>query len=150
MVKTILQLISELSNPPSLWIARDGFCWTHLTKETDPPGSEVPELAGPGERGTRGQCSQPLRSGLHKRYIWPIGKKAFSTKTMGHLHLQGNVQVYNVRIPAKALGMARGGSPRAPKWGFQPPNLEFGFEMRCPSLETKQETTAEPEETTPE
>ena len=44
-----------------------------------------------------------LYSGLLKRYMLPISNMAFSTKIKGNHHLQGNVQVYNVRIPALLL-----------------------------------------------
>ena len=44
------------------------------------------------------------QTGLLKRYILPIGNIAFCTNIKGHHHLQGNVQVYNVRIPETPKG----------------------------------------------
>ena len=40
-----------------------------------------------------------IYTGLLKRYILPNRNMAFSTKMRGNHHLQGNVQVYNLRIP---------------------------------------------------
>ena len=54
----------------------------------------------------RRPLNEECRTGLLKRYILPILKHDFfNTKIEGHHHLQGNVQVYNVRIPLEGPGV---------------------------------------------
>ena len=51
-------------------------------------------------------------AGLLKRYVLQPFETWLSTKIKGKHHVQGNVQVYNVRIPDGATGVLEKGSRR--------------------------------------
>ena len=67
-------------------------------------------------RRRRGSCSKALGASSLRRapQTGQAPRYAFSTKIKGNHHLQGNVQVYNVRIPAGSHGWSSYPAKRAP------------------------------------
>ena len=74
-------------------------------------------------RSLKDTCCNHLKHGAFSTKINHLKHAAFSAKIKGHHHLQGNVQVYNVRISVVsrgfALGKASGRVARLPPFWFR-------------------------------